>query len=253
MYLVATVLSSILGACSAQNDVDSGSRLSAETSTENGNEIHGAAPEYLKPFEYDSMKQLIKSIQTDFSDKILNDIEEKMAGNYKKGTFSNFIKEVKEEYLYVPYYKGKEIQLRNKEGFNNISLFINDFYDKPWIYYHTDEKQTGGIARIDIMYLDKNIKMEARQKSGSWLRTQLDSSYPNVDNYKNFENYSKIYDSEMKFNGRSVNTLVVQYSYDPRDNTYFVYDDILIKVVSKPGSTPNDWANDLSFEKISLK
>jgi len=132
--------------------------------------------------------------------------------------------------LYVPYHQGEEIPFSNREGWYNIEICSSYLYSRPWISYYPD-RQTNIIA-IDIMYLDEELKAEAQEKPGSWLRKQLAPNSPNVDNYRDFASISLVSDVRMPFAGRTVNALTVHYRGDPKTDTFFVYDDVLVYIVS---------------------
>ena len=46
-------------------------------------------------------------------------------------------------------------------------------------------------------------------------------------------------------------TVFAQYGNTQSTRTYFVYDDVLVRIIPEP-DFPSDWTKDLSFEKIYL-
>ena len=161
--------------------------------------------------------------------------------------------------MYVPYYNGDEIIFRDiEEGYSNATISSSYLYNRPWILYYPEIET--GVFMIATMLIDDELKEEAQSKKVSWLRTQLAPDYPNTNNFKKFEEYngdepwiSDIYDSNMEFDGKIINILVVKYDSGVV-RIEFVYDDVLIQISYTDGDMymNNEFVQGLTFEKIPM-
>jgi len=216
-----------------------------------------AGPQFLQPslhpFDYNTVEELIGSILNDFTEEQLQKMfNGRVEAEKDREAFRNFITMLQDGFLYVPYYQGREMTFRNRDGFHNISFFPSDRYGKPWIWYYPDTGQQGN-SFISVMYLDENLKAEANERGAYWLISQIAPQMPTPENYKKIKDYSRIFESTIELNGRTFSALVYQFTDDPRDHTFFVYDDVLVRITYYPGETATEWLKGLSFEKIPLR
>jgi len=207
-------------------------------------------PEY-HSISYDLVDGLIAGILNDFTQDVLQQIEDEQS---RDGSFRNFAVSLKNGSvpLYVPYHEGEVVAFQNKAGFYNITMYPYSTYGEPWIYYYPDSKQSD-VFGISILYLDDEIKAHANEITGSALIRQIAPDAPNLHNRVKYWKY-RMYESEIKLGDRTVNALV----QDPREKddkriyNFFAYDDVLVVVRSLPGAKADAWLEGLTFEKVQL-
>jgi hypothetical protein len=94
--------------------------------------IISASPPIFNSLNFNSINELIYFASSDEVDEVVEYIEKFVNSN---GLFKNLISDIQTGTLYVPHHQGKEISYQNQEGFYNISLFPNELYNNPWIWY----------------------------------------------------------------------------------------------------------------------
>jgi len=213
-------------------------------------EVTGRPPPMYNAVYYNTVKELIEGPEGLLSD-LMEEIAEYLEGDDVDGKFRKFVNRLRNGHLYVPYLNGKEIPFENSEIRSNIVMYPSEWYQHPWINFGADELQTGLIS-IGFLYLGEDIQAEASQKSGSWLSSQLDPNFPNVHNYKDYPHFKKIYDSTTKFDGNIVKTLNVEFNNNQADRIFFVYDEVLVKIVPSSDLSSEKWSKGLTFEKIPM-
>ena len=248
LFSIFTLL--LCSACSSQasrHDSQSIEELSLSSSL---SQIYAGTP-FMNEFDYDSVNDLIKGMSNDFKKEFLQEYED-FYGEAKGVVFKEFIAKSKNGStpLYIPYYQGKEIEFRNKEGFSNIAVFPSELYGQPWIWFFPEYEKTD-IFSIAIMYLDDDIKAIANEKGAPWLMEQMNPNGKG-DNIKPYPLYDDISTREIAVKGKTSQVLIGQYKDDTRINIWIVCDDVLARIIANP-EVAYDWVKELSFEKVSLK
>ena len=134
--------------------------------------------------------------------------------NYFNGTLYNMF----------PTYNNKLLELGSKYDWQTefISLFSNDEYMRPWLWYN---------VKFNDIYFDVKILLEKVKCEGkvSDLIYEFSPRFQNVHNFKNSKDY-KIYDSRLILNNKDVYTLNYYFrSYTHLDVVY-VIDDTLVEI-----------------------
>ena len=156
--------------------------------------------------------------------------------------YSVFVERVKADKSFPrPMLGGKEMTYRNKEGFSNITFFVSELYDLPWVWYFPSVS-TGENFYIKMTYLPSGI--EAANASEA-IRA-LSPGSPNIDNLGS--RHKSIYNKQIKLRDREVTTLVIEYNDDTRDSTVFLYDGLIVEVRHDPAVWSDEWFSGLSFE-----
>ncbi len=198
---------------------------------------------YQTTFHFDSYKEMIKDFRKYDISKSSYTIQnlKSLLGE----PYTEFVDRVKSDKAFPrPMLDGKEIAYRNKEGFSNITFFVRELYGLPWIAYYP-EVSTGENPFIKITYLPESIETNA-DPSASAIIKQLSPNSPNVNNLGT--QHKRIYEKNIKLRDREVTALVCEYKDDTRNNTAFVYDDLLIEVRGTPEVWGDEWFSALSFE-----
>ena len=156
--------------------------------------------------------------------------------------YSVFVERVKADKSFPrPMLGGKEMTYRNKEGFSNITFFVSELYDLPWVWYFPSVS-TGENFYIKMTYLPSGI--EAANASEA-IRA-LSPGSPNIDNLGS--RHKSIYNKQIKLRDREVTALVIEYNDDSRNSTIFLYGDLIVEVRHSPAVWSDEWFSGLSFE-----
>lgn len=198
---------------------------------------------YQTTFHFDSYKEMIKDFRKYDISKSSYTIQGFKA--FMGEPYTKFVERVKSERSFPqPMLDGKPITYRNKEGFSNITFLVKELYGLPWIAYYP-EVSTGENFFIKITYLPESIETD-NDPSTSAVIKQLSPNSPNVNNLGT--RHKSIYEKNIKLRDREVTALVCEYNDDPRNNTAFVYGDLLIEVRGRAEVWNDEWFASLSFE-----
>ena len=197
----------------------------------------------LYPLEYESISDLREAVIRNNGADIYKEFSEQGATSEQLDKITFFIEKLSSQNNAVPNLDGKMIELRNKEGFTNISLYASEAYGLPCIFYHPSVS-TGENYYIKITYLPDEIASQ-NNKVASEIIKELSPNAPNLDNLGNQHN--NIYEQEITLADREVTALVYEYKNDSRNSTIFVYDDLLVEVRGNPDVWSALWFSNLSF------
>ena len=133
-------------------------------------------------------------------------------------------------------------------GFNNITFFSSEFFGIPWIWYFPNEEQSG-VRSVATAFLNDDMIKNARNKNISDFTAELGPTYPNVHNYHEYDFISRVYTSELILSDRKSEALILEYKENNRVIIQFMYDDLLISILTFNEKLAYEWMKDLSFEK----
>ncbi len=198
---------------------------------------------YQTTFDFDSYKEMIKDFRKydiSKSSYTIQDLKAVMGEPY-----SEFVDRVKADKSFPqPMIDGNPIPYRNEEGFSNITFFVSELYGLPWISYYP-EVSTGENFFIKITYLPESIEIKNAPTASAVIKSFSPNS-PNVNNLGT--QHKSIYERKIKLRDREVTALICEYKDDPRNNTVFVYGDLLVEIRSNPEVWGDEWLSALSFE-----
>jgi len=198
---------------------------------------------YQTTFHFDSYKEMIKDFRKYDISKSSYTIQGFKA--FMGEPYTKFVDKVNSDRSFPqPMIDGKPITYRNKEGFSNITFLVKELYGLPWIAYYP-QVSTGENFFIKITYLPESIETD-NDPSTSAVIKQLSPNSPNVNNLGT--RHKNIYEKNIKLRDREVTALVCEYNDDPRNNTAFVYGDLLIEVRGTTEVWNDEWFASLSFE-----
>ena len=239
---------------SAGNTENIGATTSNPTSN-GANEPYNCSP-INRTFTFASCNLLKNAIYNGFSKEVLENIKEIEEENENStGAFNKFILKMKNEnYLTIPYFYGKEMELDNREGYSGIAVFVYEGYynNVPNIWFYSP----GRKFYIKTIELDDSVKNEAVDKSFSWV---LDQFFPHLQRTQTKNNikhyYEDIYDKQIQLDGRTVNAMISIETKEEggRTEVSFIYDDIIAHFVFSLGTNYEEILNGLSFVKSPLK
>lgn len=218
-----------------------------------GSETHGnshepeSPPAYLQPLNYDSYDKLKEAVNGGFNDGFY---KSEIGAQYPKiaEAFERFITSLRQDGVPVPLFGGERIKLKSQADYPTISLFISSAYDLPWIWYYPFV-ETGENFFIRIAVIPETVSDELRNGSPSDLIRSLSPLSPNTDNYKDIPEIKRVYEREVSLRDRKVVSLIYEYENDPRENTVFIYDGMLVTVRADTDIRNEQWFSRLSFER----
>ena len=191
-------------------------------------------------FYFDSYEDMIEALTVELKSESVHSLKDDLGEDY-----TYFLDRVNEEGSFPrPMLHGEPIEYRNRNGFQNITFFVHELYGLPWVWYYP-KTSNGSNHMICITYLPEDIRKHEGITASEVIK-QLAPNGPNVGNVN--KNYEDIYNKKLKLADREVTALVLDPKDDTRDFTFFVYDDMLIKVTSDPEVWSEEWFSELSFE-----
>lgn len=199
------------------------------------------------PFAYDTFDEFKDAICEENEDELYAELLEQEIGNGQADIFLSFVRKFRAQRMRVPYIGGEVAELRNEEGFSNISFFISELYDLPWIFYHP-YVSTGENFYIKMTYVPDYVLKQMENPTASEVIRALSPNSPNVGNLG--KNYKNIYNQTIRLADREVIAMVYELKNDPRKSTIFVYGDLLVEVKGKPEVWTEQWFSTLSFEGL---
>ena len=192
---------------------------------------------------YDEMLSAFLTYDTNKSSYTIQDYKLNLGEAY-----TSFLEKIEaDRSIPQPMLDNKPITYRNKEGFSNITFFVNELYSLPWIWYFPSVS-TGENFYIGVAYLPDSIIEKQKNMTASKVIKELSPNSANIDNLGN--QHKRIYNKQMKLNDREVAALVIEYKEDTRDNIFFVYDGLLVLVRCDSGVWSEQWFSSLSFKTI---
>ncbi len=130
--------------------------------------------------------------------------------------------------IMVPTINNVPIPLRSKEGFDNITLFTNDLYDLPWIWYHCTVGEADLKVSVAYPALLNNAAVD-QCKTYSEIRDLIAPDAPSPDNYTEFDSYRKIYEKELTLgNGEKALAVISELKESDREYVMLCQDGILV-------------------------
>ena len=208
-----------------------------------GTEKEPAQPS-LYPFDYDSILDFKKSLYNE--GELYSKLSEYGVKSETLDKFKVFIEKLRSQNIIVPYINGKVIELRNLEGYSNVSLFASELYELPWVFYHPSVS-TGENFYIKMTYLPEAFTITENLMASDIIK-ELSPNSPNLNNLG--EQHEKIYNKQIQLHDREVMALVYEYKTDNRDSIKFIYDDFLVEVRCDPQVWNDNWFSSLSFESF---
>ena len=238
----------LLTGCSAHPSQESPSNLSEKIHFMES--LTKADTPILLPIQYDTVEELITSINSEFTDEILTEIE-LAEPEENEGNFRSFIVESKKEKeLFVPYYQDEPVVLRDEVDLPSIDLSCVDMYGQPWIWYHVrHHDQDIKIMTMSLTpVLNTETILETEEKGISWLINQVDSEAPTEKNAKSYTAFESVYEQEIALQHRNVNALFVKQKDDARVRITFMFEDVLVSVWGQPEVVTSEWFTGLDFK-----
>ncbi len=237
LFLLLTLLCA-LAACTAPTDGETVNSSASE------NSASADIPD-LQALPYDSYDALQTAVQNGFGD----DYDRQAIEQHPQlmETLDGFIAALQANGVPIPLLAGKQMPLRDREGFSNISFYMNELYGLPWIWYHPFA-ESGRNFYITVTVIPETVSDELKNGSASALIRALSPDSPNTHNAQESTRLKQVSEREIALKDRTVMSLTYEYHDDSRVHTQFIYDDLLIRVCGDPAEWDEQWFAKLSFE-----
>ncbi|MBQ7603842.1 MAG: hypothetical protein IJU75_02700 [Clostridia bacterium] len=230
--LLTILLCLLLCACNT-NNVITGEEISVDKKTPSVSSI-----------EFASLRELQNALDSRNENKLFVDFLEQGATNKQIENLRSMVKAIRLHNNIVPYLNGEVIELRNEDGFSNITLFASEKYELPCIFYHP-KVSTGDNLYIEVTCIPDEFLQGHETESASDFIRRMSPNYPNIDNLGS--QCQAVYTTIVELSDRNVTALVYEYKTSNRNSTMFVYDNLLVEVRNNPEVWNLEWFSTLSF------
>jgi len=180
-------------------------------------------------YSFESYQDVIKAL-TQKSSSEFSALRKEQAnyGTVYKKTLSKF--ESEEIKIAVPQFNGIPISLRNKDGFDNISLMTCELYNLPWLWYHCVVENRNLEIKISYLNVLENTEIHSAKSYYDVLRL-IAPDAPSPDNYERYASYKSIYEEKVILeNGVTVTAMISELKNDSKVYVMFYYDNMLISL-----------------------
>lgn len=170
--------------------------------------------------------------------------------------YVDYISEINDESknntpLYLPFYKDKMIELRQKEGFSGIAFMTSELYTVPWVWYFVTIDGHELIIKCACL-AQKDFERVSVQKASVAVKN-FSRSAPNIDNYKKNKNYQTISEKTINFSGESVSALYYELTNDSRVSLQFAFDNTMVIITGEPETINSTVINSISLKSANIR
>ena len=219
-----------------------------------GNSTNGSPPIY-NSFFYYSVEELINGISSGISNEIYNEI--RISDKTRGDILESFITSRRSQNsIYVPFINGEMFNCKTE--IDRIIFCPVENYNRSWISYQFDKNPIiNDTPMIDIMYLDTILNSSdiktANEKGASWLMNKINPNGENSE--KQYPVFDESYVKEISLADRKTEAVftIIKCDWGNINQTYFVYDDVLVKIRVNMKNVEEEWLKSLSFKPVPLK
>lgn len=149
--------------------------------------------------------------------------------------------------LYVPYVSGTIMPFYERSGFSNITLFEQELYGEPWIWYFG--KVGENMVTVQTMYYGYMEKADelSRTSSCSEFLKILSPTAPNIDNYTQFKFYQNVFEKTIHIGNEDRICLIAEVVDSSKIYLEFVFDDLFVILYGQKTDVETLIGNGLSF------
>ena len=180
-------------------------------------------------YSFDSYDDVIEALTTKNTDGFLALREEQNSyGNVYTKTLSSFAsKDIKAA---VPQLNGSNINLREREGYANVSLMTCELYNLPWIWYHCVAEDYDLDVKISYPGVLENPKIDSAASYCEVL-SLIAPNAPSPSNYKQYESYQSVYEEELALaDGKNVTAMIYELKNSAKVHVMFYQNGMLISL-----------------------
>lgn len=113
----------------------------------------------------------------------------------------------------VPCLGGNNMNLRDMDGYSNISLLSRELYDLPWIWYHCVTDEYSLDIKVAYPCVLDNSQINSAKSYRQVLRL-IAPDAPLPENLDKYDAYSAIYEKEIKLGDGSIVTAMISEMED---------------------------------------
>lgn len=177
-------------------------------------------------------------------DSIKEDMDHNKFDNIDINEFENRIRQ--NNTIKVPKEDGKDLNIRNKEGYFSISLQTKDMYNKPWMYYHFEDGESNSYVKLTDVSKEV-IKFDAKNTFD--FMNKMD---PVPDDNKFYPAYDDIYRKNIKMREKTIDVIFGKFENDTRVYASFLYDDSLVVVCCSSEKIESGFLRAFSLDTFDL-
>lgn len=266
-FLLALAVTLSMAACSGQENsdnsgIESSSAVTSDNQTSSDNQstvdngLGLCAPNNVINYHFDGYEQLLSAL-TDKNSDGYKDIYTRMEQNTSEEKFELFRKtlqhfETGKIKLCVPQLNGENMKIQSDSTYTQITFMTSEVYHIPWIWYHCGAVSGDEQMIVKLSYLSP-LENESIDNAKSFLEVQniISPSAPNPDNYKDFENYTSIYEKEITLADNSKATALISETDNVRETYANIYKDgMLISIRANKEKLTDDFFR--SFDVVAM-
>ncbi len=245
--LCAVIALSIFTIYQIQNKANPNIPPIVDNETQNSEDLWSEEPPRIDSIHFGSYEELITAVQNSFAGYYNRESVEAQPETTK--TFDEFTADLQENGVPVPYLNDEAMALPNNiNGDSVITLFIEETFDLPQIFYRPSEISVTKDWYITTTFIPGDISKEIKNSSVSELIKTLDPDYPNIHNYEDQSLFKIVYEHDITLQDRTVSSMIIEFSDYSDTIVYFIYDDLLITVAGKP---TDEMFSTLSFKRYT--
>lgn len=178
----------------------------------------------------------IEEIREEIKRWLSPDKVEEVCDSYGDESFRAFAeRRIEENFFYMPTF-----DLRNKEGYSNVTLFPSELYGMPWMWYHC--VADGVELTVKIAY------PEDVAENVSELISQIAPDAPNLHNFWDYPSYESIIMTE----AGDLRVMESRAKDSSRRYYAFVFGDALVNIQSDVDLVENGILGRSSLEKVII-
>lgn len=174
-------------------------------------------------YDFDSYEELATFLKSESSRVASADMDITQNQN----SLSTMAVRVAEKGLPIPCMNKQPLELTARNGQPLVTIFSSELYDWPWIWYRC-RSDLYGYMTVCVALLDDETAAAAQNSSCADFIQEIAPDAPNVDNFQNFEFYSRIYETEITTAGGTVSALVAESAEYSETYIHFVHDGMYV-------------------------
>ena len=232
--------------CNISKPMDKKQSLESEKGNEMKPSVVIETPPDRQSYSFESYQDVIKALTKKDSNKFSELRKEQTNyGTVYKETLSKF--ESEEMKIAIPQFNGIPVPLRDKDGYDNISLLTCELYNLPWLWYHCVVENRNLDIKISYLNAIENTELQSA-KSYYEVLYLIAPNAPSPDNYDQYTSYKSIYQKEVILkNGVVVTVMMSELKNDSKMYVMFCYDNMLISLYADSGVFTETFFKSFSF------
>ena len=135
------------------------------------------------------------------------------------------------ESIPIPKLNGEPISLRQKDGFNDITIFSSETHQKPWIWYHCLYK--GNYFRVQFTYVSLfDVENVEDETDVAKLIKAINPDFPNADNYQDTDAYDMITNGKITIGNERIPCVFYEIKDYSLNRISFIYHGLYVMIAA---------------------